>query len=41
MAGDVLAIETIYNFYKNNLDFNVQNPIKLEKTFNQLTLELS
>ena len=33
MPGDVKTIETIYNFYKNNLDYKIKLGLK---TFNQL-----
>ena len=33
MSGDVKTIETIYNFYKNNLDYKTKSGLK---TFNQL-----
>ena len=33
MSGDVKTIETIYNFYKNNLDYKTKSSLK---TFNQL-----
>ena len=33
MSGDVKTIETIYNFYKNNLDYKIKSGLK---TFNQL-----
>ena len=33
MSGDVKTIETIYNFYKNNLDYKIKLGLK---TFNQL-----
>ena len=33
MTGDVKTIETIYNFYKNNLDYKIKSGLK---TFNQL-----
>ena len=33
MSGDVKTIETIYNFYKNNLDHKTKSSLK---TFNQL-----
>ena len=40
MSEYVLAMETIaiQLLYKNNLDYNVQNAIKFEKTFSELTL---
>ena len=31
--GDVQTMETIYNFYKNNLDYKIKSSLK---TFNQL-----
>ena len=38
VSGDVLAIETIFNFYvRITFDYSIQNPIKSEKTFNQLS----
>ena len=33
MSGDVKTIETIYNFYKNNLDCKIKSGLK---AFNQL-----
>ena len=33
MSEDVKTIETIYNFYKNNLDYKTKSSLK---TFNQL-----
>ena len=33
MSGDVKTIETIYNFYKNNLNCKTKSSLK---TFNQL-----
>ena len=33
MSGDAQTIETIYNFYKNNLDYKIKSSLK---TFNQI-----
>ena len=33
ISGDAKTIETIYNFYKNNLDYKIKSGLK---TFNQL-----
>ena len=33
MSGDVKTIETIYNFYKNNLDYKIKSGLK---TYNEL-----
>ena len=33
MSGKIKTIETIYNFYKNNLDYKIKLDLK---TFNQL-----